>query len=170
MTSMSDAEQPASFEDSGKPASEFDWDPMDDTLVEMESAGGLRHPMTVASVFLQLISQDSPDVIALGQIVTPESETNWGDFTGARDMYRAIDYPGVGSAVKRGERAADVAWVKVVHGATEPRVISTPTLLRADIITLVWRPELDSWRVHQWGPPAKPDSLGHVRTSPNLAP
>ena len=140
-------------------------------------AMGLRHPLTIALQFVSALDKEDDNSEWLGHLVTPESRENWGDFTSAKRAYRSINEPGFGSLVNRPDGASDVGYFKILSDVTESYEVDQPrAVMIPAMITLVWRPEAGPadnpgmWLVHQFGDPADPAELIHVRTSPNKAP
>ncbi|HEY9263349.1 MAG TPA: hypothetical protein VIQ11_01945 [Mycobacterium sp.] len=154
------------------------WTAFDTEQVNM-AAMGVRHPLTTALAFMDALGDPVANLELLGNLVTPESRTRWGDFSAAKAALDAIDEPGYGSIVNRLPGAPDVGYFKILSGVskgyevTEERAVMVPA-----VVTLVWRPEATAkflpepgmWLVHQIGDPAKPEDLSHIRTSPGDAP
>jgi hypothetical protein len=156
--------------------SDDSWSVFDDEQVRME-LGGLSHPLTVALEFVRALGAPVLDTAWLRQLVTPESQEHWGDFSSAKDVYDSIEKPGFGSTINQPEGAPDVGYFKVLSGVTEGFTVSEPTSIMVPAVaTLVWRPEAGPaeqpgmWLVHQFGESADPESLRHVRTSPGRGP
>lgn len=154
------------------------WTSFDTEQVKM-TAMGARHPLTTALAFMAALDDPVSNLDLLGNLVTPESRKNWGDFSAVKAMLDAIDEPGYGSIVNRRPGVPDVGYFKILSGiskayeVTEVRDVMLPAM-----VTLVWRPEARAeflpvpgmWLVHQIGEPAEPEHLSHVRTSPGDAP
>lgn len=157
---------------------EFRWTALDTEQVKM-AAMGVRHPLTTAFAFMQALEDPGANLELLTNLVTPESRTHWGDFSRTKAALAAIEQPGYGSTVNRRPGAPDVGYFKILSGVnkayevTEEKMVMIPAM-----VTLVWRPEAGGeflpergmWLVHQFGAPAEPEELAHVRTSPGDAP
>ena len=149
-----------------------DWSPADDLAFRIEVAGS-RHPLRAATKFIAALALADPiDTGALEAIVTPESRATWGDFTAVRRLIDGIEAPGFASHIPRSTpEDADVAQVFIVTGVTAVTNLEPGDYVDATaVMTLVWRPEVDSWLVHAVGAPVAPDQLGHARTAPGSAP
>jgi len=126
-------------------------------------------PLTIATTFLSLVLNGPAAVGHVLRLVTPESATAWGDFSAVRGRLEEIGSWGLGTYAVSEENTRDVAYVKILPDvSTAFRVRGDAVVDVAALITLVWRPETQSWLVHAFG--------GYVpaarvpRTSPDAAP
>ncbi len=144
------------------------WTSRDDRLFAFDALPP-GHPIRVVTQFFSRVLAGAGDVFELGQMVTPESRDSWGDdFALTREIFETVEDYAFGSHAETAEGAVDVAYVKMFLGVKEGYTSQGGEILRAKIFTLVWRPELDGWRIHAYGLPAAPEYM--PRTSPGIAP
>lgn len=133
------------------------------------SALDASHPVKQASVFFMAVLSGEYGGEVLVAFVTPESRDAWGDFSAAREAFREIESPGIGSQARPAEGSPDVVYVKVLDSVAEPHLVHSPTpVVVPGVFTLVWRPELDRWLIHGFGEYLLPEAV--PRTSPGEAP
>ena len=113
------------------------------------------NPWAVAFAFWSAALND--DYNSLAGLVTPESEGMWD----LADIRRRTEDGGISSGVYK--PCYDVAHARIVSDIGEVKdilqVADGPMMLRARIISLVYRPELGGWRVHGFGQPLDPEQL-----------
>jgi hypothetical protein len=125
-----------------------------------EDDTSMQDPVALGIMFCDALDeyQDFPDVLA--RLVTPESLEAWGDFSEASAGLARIGQRGYGSNADRAMGDNDVAYFKIFSGVNESfRAIGDQIISAAAIVTMVWRPELGEWRVHQIGNYAKPEDV-----------
>lgn len=140
------------------------WTTADDIAMEF-ATNRATHPLLPVARLLTAITSDPVDVGFALSAVTPESASVWGDFAfwaqsliGWRPMARVESAP----------RALDVVYLALVE-AERPLPPPGETFLIYEV-TVVWRPELGGWRIHDIGRRWHPSDMRGVRTSPNRAP
>lgn len=126
-------------------------------------------PLAVATTFLSLVLSGPAAADHLSRLITPESATAWGDFGAVRGRLAELGNWGLGTQAVGEGTTRDVAYVKILSDLSSAfRLRGDDVVSVAALITLVWRPEAQSWLVHAFG--------GYVpatrvpRTSPNAAP
>ncbi|MGC5077631.1 hypothetical protein [Agrococcus sp. DT81.2] len=141
------------------------WTERDDVEV-MFAALDEDHPARAVAAFAALLLADELRSDLLAGFVTPESLDDWADFSGVRDYFmdRAL---AASMTALRHRDAPDVAYVKLVP-EVGPLLTDTPRRDQVAFATLVWRPELGGWRVHDVGGPIPPAQL--PRTSSRATP
>lgn len=117
---------------------------------------GHEQVLGAAAAFVSFISapQRYPWV-SLSDLVTPESAPNW-DAGGASGLLAAT-----GMASRPEYPAPDIAYVKFVHGFPADQTVQVAAYIAvsATIMTLQFRPELGSWRVHGLGDYVRPEHM-----------
>ena len=147
--------------------------PEGDPLASMPDQPSARYPLSVAAAFLAGVDDPLHFRSGLLNITTPESHGAWGDFEGVKD--RLIDH-GLASGVKKaldenGEPTPDVVYVRFVNmtGMGDFSYVSDgEVLVDVQVLSMVWRPEVDSWLIHGLGNYIRPEEL--PRTSPGVGP
>jgi TIR domain len=113
------------------------------------------NPYAVALAFWHAVLDD--DYGRLDNLITPESRGHW-DLEEIRDR---TENSGIATGVSK--PSYDVAHVKVIADVISAgvplQVEGGPMLVEARIVSLVLRPELGGWRVHEFGLPLEPDQL-----------
>lgn len=146
------------------------WTALDTAMAKIEAAG-TEHPLLTAMLFVTTLEDEESDPQELRDLVTPESAEFWGDFDAARRMLKSIEKPGYGTTINRAPGAVDVGYFKILENVEESFEVHVETaVLVPAVVTIIWRPEKGKWLVHQFGAPAEPEELSHVRTSPGEAP
>jgi hypothetical protein len=113
------------------------------------------NPWAVAFAFWSFALND--DYESLETVITPESRSRWD----LEDIRNRTDDGGITSGVMK--PCYDVAYVRIMAGLEEgsdsQKVAGGHLLVEARIISLVLRPELDGWRVHDFGLPLDADAM-----------
>lgn len=144
------------------------WTSADDALLHFHSLPD-GHPVNAVRDFVAELWDESTTTEALSRFVTPESVAQWGGFGTARRFVREDPGIAIGGNALRAVGAHDVVYIKVVDDVGAPEFRETA---RTDVrawVTLVWRPELASWRIHAIGE-QQIDPATLPRTSPGIAP
>jgi hypothetical protein len=112
--------------------------------------GEAGSPLAVGELFLDAVNHPAgPNVHALRDLVTPESRDRWGDFS-----HTAAQLTGCGltSPAEPAPGTDQVAYVRYVINPGYNLQASGDVPITAEAIgTLVHRPELGGWKVHQIG-------------------
>jgi len=126
------------------------------------------HPSRVVTAFNDLFHTEDPFVEILKLFVTPESESDWGDFSDGSRFFRDQDIA-ISTRALRHKGALDVAYVKLVPD-DGVYLTEVPRQDALAYVTLIWRPDLGGWRIHRIGMPAAPRDLprtDHGSNSPS---
>ena len=114
-----------------------------------------ENPLAVAIAFWSAALND--DYGNLDNLITPESRGHWN----LTDVREGIQDSGIATGVQR--PVYDVAHIRLVSGVGDAQTVlkveGGEMLLRAKIMSLVYRSELGGWRVHALGRPFEPDEL-----------
>jgi hypothetical protein len=136
--------------------------PVNDEAGARADAGPISpdNPVAVAGAFLSFLSEPGgPNAENLALVVTPESLPAWGDFTATAEMLRGC------GMMSRSKPSDDPAVVYVGyptdHDGQLYQVQSEMVIPVRAVATLVWRPELESWRVHSVGEYLRPEQVPH---------
>ena len=151
---------------------EDEWDIEDDAMLMLHDRDH-THPEYVARMFFQGALAGHLDDELRG-MTTPSSRATW-DFDDLREVLGEIVDPATGSVARPARPdATDVAWVRVLAGQPEVRIVDRPTtVLVAAALMLVWHPEPGIWLVHALAIDGEPDYAavdGVPRPSPGVAP
>jgi hypothetical protein len=124
------------------------------------------NPSAVAFGFWHAALNDDTDGVEL--FITPESRGQWS----LSDIRNATEDSGITSAVVK--PCYDVAYVRIVSelAPEDPDVAKVAgglVPMEARIISMVLRPELGGWRVHNFGYPQDPDALPRTWVPPEGA-
>lgn len=117
---------------------------------------GSDHVLGAAAAFVAFINAPHRfPWVSLSDLMTPESEPRW-DVAGAS---RLLAETGMGSRPEY--PAPDIAYVKFVRGFPADRTVQVAAtiLVSGTIMTLQFRPELGSWRVHGLGDYVPPEQM-----------
>lgn len=144
---------------------EFDWTETDSAYVNWEALPE-GHPARVVRAFNDAAWSDPIPVSLLASMVTPEVRADWGDFSSAAEFFR--QGVGLGLNLRYVEGVRDVVYVKLIKDINVATVVRSEDVAPLAYVTLVWRSELQGWRIHRIGEPAEPNVL--PRTSPGEAP
>lgn len=147
--------------------------PDGDALAMFPDEPSTRHPLAVASAFAAAVENPEQYRVALLNLTTPESHEAWGDFSSIAP--KLVDY-GLASGVyqaldDKGRATPDVVYVRFVNmaGMGDFSYVSDgEVLVEARVLSMVWRPEVDSWQIHGIGGYVLPEEL--PRTSPGVGP
>lgn len=123
--------------------------------------GDLTNPVQVALLFCDALDDPSHYRNALLRLTTPESHGAWGNFAEAARFLSSIKDLAYGSRVNEAVGAPDVVYFKLIeNGGPSYQIVDAQPIPVAGLITLVWRPEYDGWKVHAMGAgPALPDDV-----------
>lgn len=118
------------------------------------------NPVAIGAAFLNLVNAPGgPDVQGLANLVTPESLSAWGDFASAAERLTGC---GMTSRANPSATDPEVVYVKYVTDDGKNYTADGDIMIMARAVaTLVWRPELGSWRVHGLGEYIKPEEVPH---------
>lgn len=132
----------------------------DEEVREVSPAPDLTSPESVGFLFFQALEQPDHYFNALQNLTTPESWDDWGDFSEARDAVASMPNCGYSNRCARAVDADDVAYFKVFSDVPQSyEVVDSQILTIAGVLSMVWRPELDSWRIHSFGGYLRPEEL-----------
>lgn len=147
--------------------------PDGDALTVLPDEPSTRHPLAVAAAFATGVEDPVHYRAGLLALTTPESHAAWGDFARVADLL--VNHglaTGVIQALDEiGERTPDVVYVRFVDMAGMgdfSYVADGEVLLDAQVLSMVWRPEFDSWLIHSIGDYLRPEEL--PRSSPGTGP
>lgn len=115
----------------------------------------MSNELAVAVALLSCLQQGF--VGDLDKLVTPETLPKWIDDLAV--IRQAVADCNITSRVEYA--APHVAYVKAVHGLSTagPGMVLADAVVRAEIITLVFREEFGGWRAHGIGAPVPPDRI-----------
>lgn len=115
-----------------------------------------KNPFSVATAFYALATSDSPEEWSQAlELTTPESE--WGD---AKEIHDFLE--GLGMTTYLEYPTDGVAYVRFVTPQKTNVVVESAHLgpvVQAKIMTLQFREEFDTWKVHSIGLPCPPEFL-----------
>ena len=128
--------------------------PLDEAL----AAGGPLtpdNPFAVSIAFWYIALED--DYKNLDTVITPESRGQWN----LSEIRRTTEDSGIATGVMK--PCYDVAYVRIMSGvpsdADALMVAGGLVPKEARIVSLVLRPELGGWRVHNFGYPQDPEVM-----------
>lgn len=123
----------------------------------------------IGIMFCNALAERRKYQTALGNLVTPESKSAWGDFSAAADYLASIEDHAYGSFTNAAHDAPDVQYFKILRNVQESyQVLDDQPVIVAAVLTLVWRPEHGRWMVHSIGEPLLPEQL--PRSAPGQTP
>ncbi|MDT3395232.1 hypothetical protein RKE29_00960 [Streptomyces sp. B1866] len=122
-----------------------------------------RNPMAVAFAFYNAVMNEAgPDVKALRLICTPESWSQWGDFSQVREMIGERGLATRADPPSTGETTVRYAKVVTLPNSNQSVISDGYVLVSAHVITMQWRPSDGYWRVHGFGDYIRPEDLPPV--------
>lgn len=126
----------------------------------MAPEASLTTPEGVGTMFCNALEDPDQYFNALRNLTTPESWDDWGDFREAHEAFKAIPNVGYSNRAQPAVGADDVAYFKIFSDVDQSYEIVDPQIVDvAVILSMVWRPELGSWRVHAAGDYIRPEDL-----------
>lgn len=114
-------------------------------------------PIAVAGKFYDALLDHTNCLVTLQDVVPPELLDDWGDFSTGAEFVRGI--PDGGLAHYAEYAAPGVAYIGVLSGIREEMVAAGGETPVEAIITLVWRPDQDSWLVLSIGSRVPPELI-----------
>ncbi|QYG12882.1 hypothetical protein [Microbacterium sp. PAMC22086] len=128
------------------------WTEADDAKLAMHALPA-EHPVALTVGVWNALDDVAQHAETLSFWVTPESRTQWGDFSALADGL-SDETLSVVSTARQKKSAPDVAYVWLIREETgaNPRMTHGPEdVTIAAVFTWIWRPELGGWRLHAVG-------------------
>jgi len=120
-----------------------------------------RDPAVVGELFMIALRDPNENANTLDFLVTPESRPRWGYFEAAYRWTQGIEGLGWGNMPLPAVGDPDVVYMAVHSGVPEEGFTQEgdDIFLGPGVVTMVWRPEVDRWMVHDIGNYVRPEEV-----------